>query len=225
MPADQPADRRRQKVVDCLFHNAGEATDFSSVQEAHTPILDQVVEMDEDLMEKYLGGEELAPEQLHDPFEKAMREGHLVPICFVSAKTGVGIPELLDAIARHIPTPAEGNPPPFLTGEGDAAERVASWPRIPAATRRARVQGDDGPVRRQARACSASTRARSAPARSCSSATAGSPCKLAHLFRMQGKEHTEVPQAVPATSARSRRSRRCTSTTCCTIRTTRTTST
>ena len=31
-------------------------------------------------------GSELSPEQLHEPFEKALREGHLVPVCFVSAQ-------------------------------------------------------------------------------------------------------------------------------------------
>ena len=39
------------------------------------------------LMALYLEqGEELTPEQLHDPFEQALREGHLVPVCFVSAR-------------------------------------------------------------------------------------------------------------------------------------------
>ena len=43
-----------------------------------------MVEVDEELMELYLEqGEELTPEQLHDPFEQALREGHLVPVCFV----------------------------------------------------------------------------------------------------------------------------------------------
>jgi peptide subunit release factor RF-3 len=36
---------------------------------------------------------------LHAPFEKALREGHLIPILFVSAKTGAGIKELLHVLA------------------------------------------------------------------------------------------------------------------------------
>ncbi|MEJ2299038.1 MAG: elongation factor G [Woeseiaceae bacterium] len=78
-------------VVDCFFQPEGDETAFSSVSEAHTQIVDQVVEVDEQLMELYLEqGEELEPAQLHDPFEKALREEHLVPVCFVSAETGVG---------------------------------------------------------------------------------------------------------------------------------------
>ena len=64
-------------VVDCFFQPRGRATDFSSVAAAHTQIIDQVVELDEVLMALYLEqGEELSPEQLHDPFEQALREGH-----------------------------------------------------------------------------------------------------------------------------------------------------
>jgi len=47
-----------------------------------------------------------------------MDEGHVVPILFTDAKTGVGISELLDAIARHFPSPEEGNPEPFLRFRG-----------------------------------------------------------------------------------------------------------
>jgi elongation factor G len=41
-----------------------------------------------------------------------------VPICFCSAETGAGIPELMEILVRLMPNPAEGNPPPFMKGEG-----------------------------------------------------------------------------------------------------------
>ena len=57
--------------------------------------------MDEELMALYLEqGESLQPEQLHDPFEQALREGHLIPVCFTSARSGAGITELLDIMGR-----------------------------------------------------------------------------------------------------------------------------
>lgn len=112
-------------VADCFFKPDGGPADFSSVKAAHTALVDQVVEVDEKLMELYLEqGEELDPEQLHDPFEKALREGHLVPVCFTSARTGAGIDELLEIVTRLLPNPTEGNPPTFLKGEGDAAQRL-----------------------------------------------------------------------------------------------------
>ena len=116
-------------VVDCFFQLEGDDTAFSSVEEAHTQIVDQVVEVDDDLMELYLEqGEELSPEQLHEPFEKALREGHLIPICFTSAETGTGTRQLLNIFERLMPNPTEGNPPIFLKGEGDDAEEISLDP-------------------------------------------------------------------------------------------------
>ena len=117
------------KVVDCFFQPEGDETAFSSVAEAHTQIVDQVVEVDEELMEIYLEqGQELQPEQLHDPFEKALREEHLVPVCFVSAETGVGIRQLLQIFERLMPNPTEANPKIFLKGEGHDAKEVKVSP-------------------------------------------------------------------------------------------------
>jgi len=116
-------------VVDCFFHPSGAETAFGDLQTAHTQIVDQVVEVDEDLMEIYLEqGQELQTEQLHDPFEKALREGHLIPVCFVSARTGAGIPQLLEVFERLMPSPLECNPPKFLKGEGDDAQEVVVTP-------------------------------------------------------------------------------------------------
>jgi len=115
------------RVVDCFFNPAGDS-DFSSVAEAHSAIIDQVVEVDEDLMAVYLEKGEVAPDELHAPFEKALREGHLVPICFTSARTGAGVAELLDICVKLLPNPLEGNPRPFLRGEGPQAEEFHAVP-------------------------------------------------------------------------------------------------
>ena len=128
LPINLPADGGA-RVIDCFFQPGDDATDFSSVAEAHDRLIDQVVEVDEALMELYLEqGEELTPEQLHAPFEKALREGHLIPVCFASARSGAGIPELLDIFARLMPNPTEGNPPPFMKGEGANMEPVEVRP-------------------------------------------------------------------------------------------------
>jgi elongation factor G len=113
LPINLPTGKGKA-VVECLLNTGGES-DFSTVRRAHAAMLDQIVEMDENLMEKYLGGEEPNYEALHAPFERAMDEGHVIPILFTDAKTGVGVAELLDSIARHFPSPEEGNPEPFVT--------------------------------------------------------------------------------------------------------------
>jgi elongation factor G len=122
LPINLPADGGK-RVVDCFFNPSGES-DFSSVEEAHQALIDQVVEVDEALMSKYLEQGEVSPAELHAPFEQALREGHLVPICFASARNGAGISELLDVFVKLMPNPTEGNPPQFLKGEGAAAEPI-----------------------------------------------------------------------------------------------------
>ncbi|MDR3298610.1 MAG: elongation factor G [Candidatus Accumulibacter sp.] len=105
-----------QDVVEVLGQSAGES-DFESVAAAHRALIDQIVEEDEDLLAKYLDdGVDPSVDDLHAPFEKALRAGHLIPILLVSAKTGAGVPQLLDTLVRLAPNPAEGNPPPFYKG-------------------------------------------------------------------------------------------------------------
>jgi elongation factor G len=126
LPINLPA-KQGSNVVDCFFNPDGEA-DFSSVREAHAALVDQVVEVDEALMAKYLEQGEVSPEQLHAPFEKALREGHLIPVCFVSAKNGAGVEALLDIFAKLAPNATEGNAPPFLRGEGAEAKEFYAIP-------------------------------------------------------------------------------------------------
>jgi len=126
LPINLPADGGK-RVVDCFFSPSGTA-DFSSVEEAHSALVYQVVEVDEELMAKYLEKGEVAPEELHAPFEKALREGHLIPVCFVSARNGAGVAELLDIIVKLLPNPTEGNAPQLVRGAGDKAQPVRAEP-------------------------------------------------------------------------------------------------
>ena len=84
LPLNLPAGKA-SKVSDCFFAPSGES-DFSSVEDAHRKLIDQVVEVDEKLMERYLEKGEVTPEELHEPLERALREGHLIPVVFTSAK-------------------------------------------------------------------------------------------------------------------------------------------
>ncbi len=196
LPINLPAEGGK-KVVDCFFSPSGDETDFSSVGNAHERIIDQVVEVDEQLMELYLEqGEELSPEQLHDPFEKALREGHLIPVCFVSAKTGAGIPELLKVIETLMPNPTEGNPPAFLKGEGESAVLVEVAPNpaqhIVAHVFKVSVDpfiGRLGIFRIHQGTVKPGTQLYVGDARK--------PFKVAHLYKVQGKDHIEIPRGVP----------------------------
>jgi len=119
LPLNLPA-REGKAVADCFFEPADETPDFSSVAAAHTAIIDQVVELDDELMELYLEqSEDISLEQLHDPFERALRRGHLIPVCFVSAESGAGLRQLLRVFSQLMPNPLEGNPPEFYSTNGE----------------------------------------------------------------------------------------------------------
>ena len=196
LPINLPADGG-QRVVDCFFQPSGTPTDFSSVEEAHGRIIDQVVEVDEALMELYLEqGQDLAPEQLHDPFEKALREGHLIPVCYISAETGAGIPELLEILVRLMPNPAEGNPPPFMKGEGAdmVPVTVSPDPNQHVLAHIFKVIND--PFRGKL-GIFRIHQGRIATNSQLFIGDARKPIKVSHLYRLHGNEQIEVAEGVP----------------------------
>ncbi|MGB5268040.1 MAG: elongation factor G [Polyangiales bacterium] len=117
LPINLPA-AKGTAVIDCLLNGQGDS-DLGPVAGFHTELLDQVVEIDDALMERYLEGEEPNYEALHEPFERAMDQAHVIPVCFTDALSGAGVEALLDIIVRHFPSPLEGNPRPFFIGKGD----------------------------------------------------------------------------------------------------------
>jgi elongation factor G len=196
LPINLPADGGK-RVIDCFFQPGGDPADFSSVEEAHSQIIDQVVEVDEELMELYLEqGQELAPEQLHDPFEEALREAHLIPICFASAETGAGIPELINIMVRLMPNPAEGNPPPFMRGEGADMEPVTVSPD-PTRHALAHVFKVINDPFRGKLGIFRIHQGRIMPNSQLFIGDARKPFKVNHLFRLHGNEQIEVDEGVP----------------------------
>jgi elongation factor G len=194
LPINLPADGGK-RVVDCFFNPAGDS-DFSSVADAHRALVDQVVEVDEELMALYLEQGEISADQLHAPFEKALREGHLVPVCFVSARTGAGIPELLEIMVKLLPNPAEGNPPLFYKGEGDAIEEFRSVPdpkrHVLAHVFKVIVDpfvGKLGVFRVHQGTVTRDTQLLIGDGRK--------PFKVGHLFMLQGGKNVEIDRAVP----------------------------
>ncbi|MDY0744458.1 elongation factor G [Paucibacter sp. R3-3] len=183
------------RVVDCFFNNIGD-TDFSSAAAAHQALVEQVVEVDAAFVDRYLNEGDVDPRELHAPLEQALREGHLIPVCFTSAKTGAGVVELLDVIERLLPNPAEGNPPQFLQGEGDAAEPLQARPD-PNAHVLAHVfkiisdpyLGKMGICRVHQGTLTKSSQLFVGHARKC--------FRVGHLFMLQGGKHVEVEQALP----------------------------
>ncbi|MEJ6004086.1 elongation factor G [Paucibacter sp. AS339] len=194
LPLNLPA-QGGSKVLDCFYNIIGQA-DFSSVGQAHQALVEQVVEVDAAFVERYLSEGDVDPRELHAPLEQALREGHLIPVCFTSARSGAGVAELLDVIERLLPNPAEGNPPQFLRGEGADAQPLQALPD-PSAHVLAHVfkinsdpyLGKMGLLRVHQGTLNRNSQLFIGHARK--------PFRVGHLFMLQGAKHVEVEQALP----------------------------
>ncbi len=194
LPQTQPNGGPTQ-VLDCFFNRDGDS-DLGPVEAAHRALVEQVVEVDSDFVERYLEAGDIDASELHAPLEQALREGHLVPVCFVSARTGAGVQALLDVIHHLLPHPGEGNPPDFLNGEGDKAMLMHAQPdpalHVLAHVFKVTVDpyvGKLGVLRVHQGTISTGSQLYIGDSRK--------PFKVAHLYRLQGKGHVEVAEAVP----------------------------
>jgi elongation factor G len=197
LPLNLPS-QKGERVLDCFWKmkDEGPPPDFSSVEQAHRALVEQVVEVDAAFVERYLNDGDVDPAELHAPLEQALREGHLVPICFVSSRTGAGVPELLDVIERLLPDPTESNPPAFLEGEGDAARPIEAMvdperhvlahvfkiTQDPYVGKMGVIRVHQGTITRDSQLYVGDGRR---------------PFKVGHLFMLQGRELKEVAKAVP----------------------------
>jgi elongation factor G len=196
LPVNLPS-ADRGDVVDC-YGNAGGDSALGPVADWHQKIVDQVVEINEEMMGHYLeeGEASLSGQQMHDAFEQCLREQHLVPMCFVSARNGTGVGALLDVFEKLAPNPYEANPPAFVKGQGAAAEPVLAEPDA-----RKHVIADvfkiindpfvgklgvfrvyQGTVRRDTQLFIDDGK---------------KPFKVGHLFKLRGKDHIEMEDAIP----------------------------
>jgi len=192
LPLNLPANDGKS-VVDCFFSPTGDS-DLGSVSAWHQRIIDQVVEINETLMGHYLedGEAGLSGTELHDAFEQCLREGHLVPICFVSARTGAGVKELLDIAEKLFPNPLEGNAPPFQkNGEpieakpDPKAHVIADVFKIvndPFVGKLSVFRVFQGTVKRDSQLFIDDGK---------------KAFKVGHLFKLKGKDHVEIEQAIP----------------------------
>jgi elongation factor G len=96
-------------------------------------LIEGVIEESEDetLMDRYLGGEQIAEQVLIEDLEKAIARASFFPVVPVCSNTGVGCTELLDLCVRAFPSPPEHTPPEVFTPAGKAAGTVRCDPTGP----------------------------------------------------------------------------------------------
>jgi elongation factor G len=196
LPLNLPADNGKA-VVDCFGSTSGDS-DLGPVGDWHQKIIDQVVEVNETVMEHYLdlGEGGLSGEELHAAFEQCLREGHLVPVLFCSGRSGVGIRELLDVAERLFPNPAEANPPQFRKLDGQGLQPIDALPdpkrhviadvfkiiNDPFVGKLGIFRVYQGTVKKDTQLFVDDGK---------------KPFKVGHLFKLKGKDHVEIDQAIP----------------------------
>ncbi len=88
-------------------------------------LLEAAAEADDDVLTKYLEGEEIADAELEACLRKGVKESVLAPVLVGSAVKGIGLRGLLDAIVRYLPSPAD-EPPARPADKSGAAVEVAA---------------------------------------------------------------------------------------------------
>ena len=96
------------------------------VEEWREKIIENIVEANDDLMEKYLEGESLSDQEIEQTLYAGIKSGALVPIVCGSSLLNVGVPQLMDLIVQGLPSPLEIPP---KQGKGVDSDEVME--RIP----------------------------------------------------------------------------------------------
>ncbi len=91
------------------------------VEQYRTQLLDSVVETDEALMERYLDGQELSPEEVASALKAAVTRGELFPVACGVATKNLGTTAVLDLLVEGVPSPAKKGAPIEIEEAASAA--------------------------------------------------------------------------------------------------------
>lgn len=86
------------------------ATVREQAEASRDKLIEAAVEIDDELINKYLGGEAISEEEIIAAIKKSSVAGKLVPVLVGSALQGIGTRQLLDGICRYLPSPEEKGP-------------------------------------------------------------------------------------------------------------------
>jgi len=106
----------KASVIDCIENETGDSP-VMDVAQAHTDLIESVIEADDDLMESYLAGEEISAQKIASVFVQAFKADTIIPIVFTDARNEIGVTELLDLVAKYTPSPLQAKAAELKDGE------------------------------------------------------------------------------------------------------------
>ena len=90
------------------FENGNIPADMEdSVSKWRETMIENIIEINDDLMEKYLEGDKLSAKEIEDTLVQGIKTGTVVPIICGSATLNMGVPQLMDLIVQCFPSPLE----------------------------------------------------------------------------------------------------------------------
>ena len=97
----------------------------------HTELVEHVAELDDNLMDKYLSGEELTINEIKDCIRKSTIANHMVPVTCGTSYKNKGVQKLLDAIVDYMPAPTDIPPIKGINPETEEEEVRHSFDEEP----------------------------------------------------------------------------------------------
>ena len=94
-------------------------------------MIENIVEANDELMEKYLEGQELTPQEVEETFVIAVKSGVLVPVLCGAATLNLGVPHLMNLIIQAMPSPLERTPLKATKAGSEEAIRREPSPDAP----------------------------------------------------------------------------------------------
>ncbi len=187
-------------VVDIIrmkaYHHEGDQEEVLEIpadlteaaEAARDKLCELVAEADDDLMEKYLEGERLSQEELEILLDKAIAQGLFIPVFVGSATLMQGVEDLMDDIVTFFPQPTAHGPLTTVDGtevpfsvDGDVAVHVFKTLSDPYVGRINFVKVVSGTLK---------------PGMELVNSRTGKKERIPHLFKMTGKETTDIDAAV-----------------------------
>ena len=92
---------------------------LGQAEEARVPLVEAAAEADDELIIKYLEGEDLTEEEIERSLRASILSGTAIPVLVTAATANVGTRALLDALVAYAPSPADRGP---ATAQGPAGE-------------------------------------------------------------------------------------------------------
>src|SRR6266705_2232361 len=149
----------------------------AEVEQYRERLLDAVVETDESLMERYLDGQELSPEEVAKALKDAVTRGEIFPVACAVATKNLGTTALLDLLVEGVPSPAKKHIDLGVEGDGTAAFEFKTI-ADPFAGRINVLRVISGEVRSDSTLANHRSHSKE---------------RVGQLLTLQGKEHTQEP--------------------------------